>query len=97
MRRAADELDPAGRTTGFLPNPVIVTMIGDLPIERLFHDQSTRLGPELLARTIEHAQGRPDNSLGHRPDGNKVARPPRKRAPAPHVPGAGARGVPTGR
>ncbi|WP_051274640.1 glycoside hydrolase family 3 C-terminal domain-containing protein [Cellulomonas sp. URHD0024] len=53
---AAQDADPSGGTSGFLCNPVILTMIGDLPIERLFDDPSTALSPELLAQAVREAQ-----------------------------------------
>lgn len=56
LLRLAAAVDPAGSTAGFLSNPVILTMIGDLPIERLFDDPSTALGPELLARVFEEVR-----------------------------------------
>jgi len=51
----AQDADPSGATAGFLANPTILTMIGDLPIERLFDDPSTALGPDLLSRALQHA------------------------------------------
>lgn len=56
LLRSAAAFDPGGSTRGFLSNPVILTMIGDLPIERLFDDPSTALGPELLATAVEEAR-----------------------------------------
>ncbi|WP_456789738.1 glycoside hydrolase family 3 C-terminal domain-containing protein [Cellulomonas sp. P5_C5] len=56
--RVAHDADPSGATTGFLGNPTILTMLGDLPIERLFDDPSTALGPDLLRSALQQADDR---------------------------------------
>ncbi|PJI91157.1 glycoside hydrolase family 3 C-terminal domain-containing protein [Luteimicrobium subarcticum] len=50
LLEAARGADDDGATYGFLSNPVIVLMIGDLPIRRLFGDPSQGLSQDLLDR-----------------------------------------------
>ena len=44
----AGEVDASGATVGFLSNPVVATMIGDIPICRLFDDPTNVLSGVLL-------------------------------------------------
>ncbi|GIG21177.1 glycosyl hydrolase [Cellulomonas chitinilytica] len=52
LLHVASEVDPSGATGGFLSNPTILTMLGDIPIERLFDDPTTRLDADLLTRAV---------------------------------------------
>ncbi|WP_435738572.1 glycoside hydrolase family 3 C-terminal domain-containing protein [Cellulosimicrobium sp. PMB13] len=53
---AAAAADPSGATTGFLTNPVVRVMIGDLPIARLVPDPTNALSTELLDGLLASAE-----------------------------------------
>lgn len=52
---AVQERDETGGTTGFLTDPTVLTMIGDMPIERLHGDPGNVLDQELLDEVLERA------------------------------------------
>ncbi|MFJ9387820.1 glycoside hydrolase family 3 C-terminal domain-containing protein [Nocardioides sp. NPDC101246] len=45
----ASTADPSGATVDFITNPVVRTMIGDMPIRRLFGDPTNALSSDMLA------------------------------------------------
>ena len=60
LLEVAGEVDTSGATVGFLTNPVVATMIGDIPICRLFADPTT----ELSAGMLEIVTGRQGHGSG---------------------------------
>lgn len=55
----AAAVDSSGATVGFITNPVVATMIGDMPIRRLFDDPSNALSSVMLAAAQDRAGRRP--------------------------------------
>ena len=56
------EADPSGRTTGFITDTTVLTMIGDMPVHRLFGDTGNALSAELLQRVRQAADRREQTS-----------------------------------
>lgn len=55
LLEAVRHVDPTGGTTAFLTNPMVLTMIGDMPIARLVPDTDNALSVELLEDVL-HAR-----------------------------------------